>query len=63
MPALTVYILDSTGAYSHGRYGDIDTITDTVDMLGERYTLTPPPDYDHVWRWIDNKWIADNTAN
>lgn len=23
------------------------------------FTLTPPPDYDHVWRWIDDKWIAD----
>ena len=26
------------------------------------FTLTSPPDYDHVWRWIDDKWIADNTA-
>lgn len=33
------------------------------DILPEHdFTLTPPPDYDHVWRWIDDKWIADNTA-
>lgn len=21
------------------------------------FTLTPPPDYDHVWRWVDNQWV------
>lgn len=21
------------------------------------FTLTPPPDYDHVWRWVDTKWV------
>lgn len=26
---------------------------------GTDFTLTPPPDYSHTWRWIDNKWIAD----
>lgn len=23
----------------------------------EDFTLTPPPDYDHVWRWVENKWV------
>ena len=23
------------------------------------YTLTPPPDYENQWRWIDDKWLAD----
>lgn len=27
------------------------------------FTLTPPPDYHRPYRWIDNKWVADNTAN
>lgn len=22
----------------------------------ESFTLTPPPDFDHVWRWVGNKW-------
>lgn len=26
---------------------------------GFDFTLTPPPDYNHVWRWIENKWVAD----
>ncbi|MGP5406109.1 DUF4376 domain-containing protein [Psychrobacter celer] len=23
------------------------------------FTLTPPPDYEHVWRWVDTEWVAD----
>lgn len=36
-------------------------ISDMPDHLD--FTLTPPPDYFRVWRWIDDKWVADNTAN
>lgn len=21
------------------------------------FTLTPPPDYDHIWRWVEDKWV------
>ena len=24
---------------------------------GADFTLVPPPDYDHVWRWVDTKWV------
>ena len=28
------------------------------DMLDDvDFTLTPLPDYDHVWRWVDTKWV------
>lgn len=27
------------------------------------FTLTPPPDYEHQWRWVDSKWTTDDTAN
>lgn len=23
------------------------------------FTLAPPPDSDNQWRWIDDKWVAD----
>lgn len=23
------------------------------------FTLTPPPDSDHDWRWVDTEWVAD----
>lgn len=24
---------------------------------GTDFTLTPPPDYEHVWQWMDTKWV------
>lgn len=30
---------------------------------GEDFTLTKPPDDVRLWRWMDNKWVADNTAS
>lgn len=28
------------------------------DMLDDvDFTLTPLPDHDHVWRWVDTKWV------
>ena len=27
------------------------------------FTLTPPPNTHEKWRWIDNKWVADDTAS
>lgn len=30
-----------------------------VENINEEYdfTLTPPPDYENQWRWIDDKWV------
>ena len=38
-----------------------DVIRDLVD--DKDFTLTPPPDYHSPYRWIDTKWVADDTAN
>lgn len=46
-------IREDLGLASHVMYD----IKDSMD-----FTLTPPPDYDHVWRWIDDKWIADQPS-
>lgn len=36
-----------------GRYEDV-----IKDIPADcNFTLTPPPDYDHVWRWIDTEWV------
>lgn len=45
-------------------YEDTGTPSDVINDIKDDmdFTLTPPPDYDRVWRWIDDKWIADNTA-
>lgn len=29
----------------------------------EDFTLTAPPDYEHVWRWIDTKWVEVPKSN
>ena len=52
----------NTGLFMYTDSGDPDLI---LYDLGEdkEFTLISPPDYDHQWRWIDDKWIADNTAN
>lgn len=32
-----------------------------IDLGNDKdFTMAPPPDYTQQWRWIDNKWIADN---
>ncbi|MGO3282480.1 MAG: hypothetical protein ACTIKC_06795 [Psychrobacter sp.] len=34
-----------------------------IDLGDDKdFTLAPPPDSEHQWRWIDNKWVADDTA-
>ena len=42
-------------------YEDTGSADDIIRDLGDNkgFTLTPPPDYNHVWRWIDTKWVAD----
>lgn len=46
-------------------YKDVGSIEFVIKDLGidKDFTLTPPPDYDHKWRWIDSKWTKDDTAN
>lgn len=42
-------------------YSDAGNAKNILNDLAESndFTLTPPPDYDHVWRWISDKWVAD----
>lgn len=37
---------------------DANSLLDNIDS-DKDFTLTPPPDYEHVWRWIEDKWVAD----
>lgn len=60
MSNIKVYELREDGSFKGYLTGDIDSVFLTLSE--SQFTLTPPPDYDHVWRWIDDKWIADNTA-
>lgn len=44
--------------FSHIEGGEPTSIIEYMSAEDD-FTLTPPPDYNHVWRWIDSEWVAD----
>ncbi len=62
MAFIKIYIYDEKGLYRYSRKGDISTTMNSSERAKEKYTLTPPPDDKHQWRWIDSKWTTDDTA-
>lgn len=63
MSFIKIYITNNDGLYTHSRVGGIDTVMSAIDSFKESFTLTPPPDYDHVWRWVDTEWIEVPKTN
>lgn len=56
---ITVYIYYlNTGCFIQVEKGSIECIMSTLDP-DKDFTLTPPPDYAHQWRWVDTEWVAD----
>lgn len=54
---ITIYIYrKSDGMFLYQDQGNPNNV---IDDLGEDkdFTTTPLPDHEHVWYWIDNKWI------
>lgn len=52
----------STGKYKYTDTGPEDHVF--IDMPeGTDFTLTPPPNTYEQWRWVDEKWTTDDTAN
>ena len=62
MAGLTAYILDNKGGLAFSRSGDVDSVMLAIDIEKTPYTLQPPPDNESRWRWVNNEWIADETA-
>lgn len=54
---VTLYFYTITsGKFSHIMGGSIVSVMDyDDDFFG--FTLTSPPDYEHVWRWVEDKWV------
>lgn len=52
---LYFYIITS-GKFSHIMGGIVDSVMYFDENL-YGFTLVPPPDYNHVWRWVEDKWI------
>ena len=52
----TIYLVNTaSGIYDGAISGPYDFIIPTDPEL--TFTLTPPPDSNHVWRWLDTKWV------
>ena len=59
---IKLYIYDKeTGIYKYRDTGLEDYVLIDIPQ-GFDFTLTPPPNTHGKWYWIDNKWVADNTA-
>ena len=57
MIKLYIYNID-TGIYAYSDTGVEEYILYDIPD-GFSFTLVPPPDYEHVWRWVEDKWVAD----
>ncbi len=62
MSGITVYVINKDGYLDCERTGDVDSVMLAIEIENTPYTLQPPPNNESRWRWVDNKWIADNTA-
>lgn len=55
--SITVYLYNTISKiYSHSITTNMSVFMENV-IEGFDFTLTPPPDYVHVWRWVDTKWV------
>lgn len=55
MIKLYIYSTEN-GVFKYSDAGIEGVVTEGISE-GNDFTLTPPPDYDHVWRWDDTKWV------
>lgn len=52
----TLYIYDKeSGKFIREEKGSYKWMFHDVKPY-EDFTLAPPPDYNHIWRWVDSKW-------
>lgn len=60
---IKLYIINSSdGSFLYEDAGSIDSVTSDLDN-DKSFTLQAPPESDNKWRWIDDKWTTDVTAN
>lgn len=56
---VTLYVYKmSNGAFMYEHMGPPDG---AIHDLGKDkdFTLTPPPDSEHQWRWLVDKWVTN----
>lgn len=57
MSSLTIYVLNEDFSLRNQRTGDFKSLMAAVTAENLKYTLTPPPNDDNIWRWIETKWV------
>ena len=57
MSSLTIYVLNEDFSLRNQRTGDIESLIAAVTAENLNYTLTPPPNDDNIWRWVETKWV------
>lgn len=62
MSSITAYVLKDDGSLDCIRTGDVNNVIYAVEVEKKEYTLQPPPVDDKEYRWVNNEWIADETA-
>lgn len=62
MAGMTAYILGNNDELVMARSGDVDSVMLAIEIEKTPYTLQPPPDNESSWRWVNNEWIANETA-
>lgn len=54
---IKVYIYNvQTGAFIQEVTGHGESVNANLKN-GVDFTLVPPPDYEHVWRWVEDRWV------
>lgn len=48
----------SDGLFMYEHIGPPDYVIHDLQK-DKDFTLTPPPDSEHQWRWLVDKWVAD----
>lgn len=63
MASVTVYAINDDGSFDCSRTGDVQSVMLALDIEQKDFTMQPPPDNEHRWRWMDNKWIKATTTD
>ena len=63
MSSITAYVINKDGSLNCVRTGNVDSVMYGIEIEKKGFTLQSPPNEGAVgWRWVNNKWIADKTA-
>lgn len=60
--SITVYEIDKEGKLICTRKGNIEMIINSIELSGNSFTLTEPPNKDGSYRWVNSEWVLDDSV-